>query len=154
MPDRIVDAGKLIAQYAWAACAVAGIILFFVPQSTLGLGALYPEFRLAVLIVFLIAATVTVYQVGQAVWGRISLNIAHRKELAHEQAKLDQRHERLHRLTDAEQEVLRPFIAEANRTESLNWMNGVVVGLELEQVIHRALQMAREGMRTPYNMQH
>jgi Na+-transporting methylmalonyl-CoA/oxaloacetate decarboxylase gamma subunit len=154
MPDRIVDAGKLIAQYAWAACIVAGITLFFVPQSMLGLGVLYPEFRLTLLVIFLFALMVTIYQLGQVVRGRVSQELARRREADQKRAELDQRQERLHRLTDAEKEVLRPFIAEANRTQWLDWMDGVVVGLELEKVIHRALPMAREGMATPFNMQH
>jgi Super-infection exclusion protein B len=61
--------------------------------------------------------------------------------------------DRLRHLTAAEQAVLRGFIGGATRTQSLYWMNGVVVGLEAEKIIYNTAPYGREGLPCPYNMQ-
>lgn len=69
-----------------------------------------------------------------------------------ERAKLRAGQQRLHRLTPAEKAILRPYIQENTNTRYLNWMSGEVIGLVDEDIIARALNMAREGLPAPLNI--
>ncbi len=74
-------------------------------------------------------------------------------KVAKQEDPLAERQERLHRLTQAEQEVLRPYVSEATRTQYLDLMDGVVAGLEHELVIYRPVAFFQLGLPCAFNMQ-
>ncbi len=147
MQVKIDEAVKLLDQYAWAVWLVTGIVLFVPPAwlAPLGMGPLVAQIRPYIGAFFLVA---TVLVLGR--YGKIGRDWAMREVTRRKQGA--RRQERLHHLTAAEQVVLRPFIGFQTRTQYLEWDNGIVIGLQKEQIIDNVAPYAREGLPCSFNM--
>lgn len=143
MPDKIAEVAKFLVSHAWAIFAFSVLILLM--PAAWG-GPLVSQIRPYASLALAASAVVVLGQVVQVGYDWGKREFERRRTMGRLQ-------KRLYQLTAAEQDILQPFIRERNRTQSLFWADGVVVSLEQEHVIDKAVQYVREGLPCDFNMQ-
>jgi hypothetical protein len=142
---RILESLKLSPKYLFAVFA-AGVFLLFAPlRFQVGLVEFRQRFLPYIGGVTLISATLLLTHGVAALFDSLKRKRAARKELKSFQ-------ERLHSLTPAEKEALRPYIREEVNTRTFVINDGVAGGLVGKGILYRSSNTAL-FMYFPYNLQ-
>jgi Super-infection exclusion protein B len=138
-PRYLVPIGILLGLLLWAPPFVSGLRLTpFVTQFGPYIGVAF----LFVWLLILSAVASPFIPTGDQLKAKLE-----------ERAKLRAGQQRLHELTPAEKDLLRPYFQQNTNTQSLWWASGEVQGLVQEDIIAPVLPFARAGMGAPLNIQ-
>jgi len=145
---KIVDWIKLSPRHYFAVLLASGALLFLPDGAlgVLGLVQLRTTYRGWIGAVFILSAALLLSHPLAAWGGRIRAWWS-KKEFVRVSRK------RLLQLTPVEKGILRKFIAENTRTQTLNFMDGVVTGLESAHIVYRASNVGTADGDFAYNLQ-
>lgn len=146
--SKVFDWIKLKPKYL-APISVAGAATLFAPSwfiEKLGLQRLQTDFRLWVGIVFLISSVLLISHALSTVWSFGTKKIRERSNLGDMQ-------KRLHNLSAGEKKVLRGYILNNTKSQTLDYLDGVANGLEAAKVIFRAASIGSMWGGFAYNIQ-
>jgi len=130
---KILDGIKLPTRYLFSIAVATGFVLF-APIATLnqlGLTATVNQFRGYIGGIFILAASLVSTSWLIAVYQSLSLRAKAQKNIKRLQ-------ERLHKLTPDEAAELFKFINEQTRTQYFSITDGVIGGLEAENIIYKS----------------
>jgi len=146
--SKIVDWIKLSPRHYFAVLLASGSLLFLPDNAlgVLGLVQLRATYRGWIGSLFVLSAALLLSHPLAAWGGRIGAWLSE-KEFVRVSRK------RLLQLTPVEKKILRGFVAENTRTQTLNFMDGVVSGLESAHIIYRASNAGTMDGSFAYNMQ-
>lgn len=142
--DWVGAAGKFYEKHSPEVWVVTGVLLFAPSQllAALGFVPLITQLRPWIILLFLLTTMVLLGRIirWQSVRWKARMELAARRG-------------RLHRLTPGEKAILRNYVAERTMTQSLPIGDGVVGGLEAEQVLYKGSQFSRDWGYWDYNIQ-
>jgi hypothetical protein len=146
--SKISDWLKLSPRYLFPISLVTGFVLFASADilDIFGITPLVTQIRPYLGFIFLLATALLITNLCIAIYSWI-----HSKYQKALNMKMLQ--ERLHTLTDDEKRVLQYYIDKQTRTQYLPYFDGVVRGLELESVIFKSVNSARDLDRWAFNIQ-
>jgi hypothetical protein len=145
---KLVEWIKLSPRHYIAVSLASGALLFLPPRAiqTLGLDQFRTTYRGWIGAVFILSSALLLSHPMALLGAQVS-------EWWKERAFLRSGRKRLKRLTPPEKEVLRRFIREKTRTQTLNFMDGVVAGLEQARILYRARNVGTMDGGFAYNLQ-
>jgi len=146
--SKVIDWIKLSPRHYFAVL-LASATLLFLPDNVLGvlgLEQLRTTYRGWIGALFVLSAALLLSH-PLAGWGGRIGGWWSEKEFVRMSRK------RLLQLTPAEKSILKGFVAENTRTQTLNFMDGVVSGLESAHIIYRASNAGTMDGSFAYNIQ-
>ncbi len=146
--SKIIDWIKLSPRHYLAGALSSGVLLFLGdrPLALLGLEQFRITYRSWIGAVFLLSASLLVSHPLAALGGLLSHWWSERRFV---RTGL----QRLRQLTPAEKRILQQYIRENTRTQTLNFMDGVVAGLAQAGIIYRSANVGTADGSFAYNVQ-
>jgi hypothetical protein len=146
--SKISDWLKLSPRYLFPISLVTGFVLFASADilDLFGINPLVTQIRPYLGFIFLLATALLITNLCIAIY--TWANSKYQKAL-----NMRMLQGRLRALTDDEKRILQYYISKQTRTQYLPLLDGVVSGLELEGVIFKSVNSARDLDRWAYNIQ-
>lgn len=146
--SKILEWLKLSPKYLIPISLVSGFALFASSDilEIFGINSLVAQIRPYLGIIFLLSSALLITNVVMSVYFWI-------QNKYQEGNNLRMLQKRLHSLTDGEKRILEHYINNQTRSQYLSMLDGVVNGLELENIIFRSSNVARGVDRWAYNIQ-
>ena len=146
--SKVVDWIKLSPRH-YVAVALASAVLLFLPDSpltTIGLDHFRATYRGWIGAAFLLSLALLVSHPLAVLWGQVTSWWSDRQLIRHGL-------QRLRQLTPSEKRILRQYIGENTRSQTLNFMDGVVNGLVQAGILYQSSNVGTMDGDFAYNVQ-